>query len=88
MKLTQEPEIVTWSEMHYVFVEKIGPFMTSAPEASRPLHKLTEAIAEHNTITGYTSLYPGARLAVVGVSQDANSLITLRMVSLNRRQPN
>ena len=31
MKLTQEPETVTWPEMHYVFVEEIGPFQTSAP---------------------------------------------------------
>jgi effector-binding domain-containing protein len=57
MKLTQEPEAVTWPELNYVFVEKIGPFQSSAPEAWQQLHKVTDAIAEHNKITGYTSLY-------------------------------
>jgi effector-binding domain-containing protein len=69
MKLTQEPEIVTWPEMNYVFVEKIGPFMTSAPEAWQQLHKVTDAIAEHNKITGYTSLYKvGPKIYRAGVS--------------------
>jgi hypothetical protein len=26
MKLTEKPEVVTWPETHYVFIEKIGPF--------------------------------------------------------------
>ena len=69
MKLTQEPEIVTWPEIHYVFVEKIGPFQTSAPEAWQQLHKLTAAISEHNKITGYTSLYKvGPKIYRAGVS--------------------
>jgi DNA gyrase inhibitor GyrI len=69
MKLTEDPEIVTWPEIHYVFVEKIGPFQTSAPEAWQQLHKLTAAIAEHNNITGYTSLYKvGPKICRAGVS--------------------
>jgi len=28
LKLTEEPEVVTWPETHYVFVEKVGPFRT------------------------------------------------------------
>ena len=69
MKLTQEPEIVTWPEMDYVYVEAVGPFMTSAPEAWGQLHKLTDAIAEHNKITGYTSLYKvGPKIYRAGVS--------------------
>jgi effector-binding domain-containing protein len=69
MQLTQEPEIVTWPEVHYVFIEKIGPFQTSAPEAWGQLHKLTTAIAEHNKITGYTSLYKvGPKIYRAGVS--------------------
>ena len=69
MKLTQEPEIVTWPEIHYVLVEKIGPFQTSAPEAWQQLHKVTDAIAEHNKITGYTSLYKvGPKIYRAGVS--------------------
>ena len=69
MKLTENPETVTWPEMNYVFVEKIGPFMTSAPEAWQQLHKVTDAIAEHNQITGYTSLYKvGPKIYRAGVS--------------------
>ena len=33
MNLTEEPEIVAWPKTHYVFVEKVGPFQTNAPEA-------------------------------------------------------
>jgi effector-binding domain-containing protein len=69
LQLTEEPEIVTWPEMYYVFVEKIGPFLSSAPEAWGQLHKLTDAIAEHNKITGYTSLYKvGPKIYRAGVS--------------------
>ena len=57
MQLTLEPEMVQWPETHYVFIEKQGPFQTTAPQAWNEVHPLTGAIAEHNTITGYTSLY-------------------------------
>ena len=33
MNLTEVPEIVTWPEMHYVFMEKIGPFQNTAQQA-------------------------------------------------------
>lgn len=57
MSLTLEPEIVDRPEMHYVFVEKIGPFMNTAPGASDEAHNLAPAVLEHNEITGYMSLY-------------------------------
>ncbi len=57
MKLTQEPEIVTWPETHYVFVEKTGPFQNTAPQAWQEVHPLVPQIAEHNKVTGYMSLY-------------------------------
>ena len=57
MKLTQEPEIVTWPETHYVFIEKIGPFQDTAPKAWQELHPLAPKISETNKITGYMSLY-------------------------------
>ena len=57
MKLTQEPEIVTWPETHYVFVEKTGPFQNTAPQAWQEVHPLAAAISEDNKITGYMSLY-------------------------------
>ena len=78
MKLTQEPETVTWPELHYVFVEKTGPFQTSAPEAWQQLHKVTDAIAEHNKITGYTSLYkvsPKIYRAGVSVAEEPKNLL-------------
>ena len=57
MNLTEEPVIVTWPETHYVFVEKTGPFMTTAPQAWQTAHSLAPALSEHNLITGYMSLF-------------------------------
>ena len=57
MKLTQEPEVVTWPETHYVFVEKIGPFQNTAPQAWNEVHPLVARISENNKVTGYMSLY-------------------------------
>ena len=69
MNLTETPQIVTWPEMHYVFLEKIGPFQNTAPAAWGTLHKSVPAISEHNKITGYTSLYKvGPKIYRAGVS--------------------
>jgi effector-binding domain-containing protein len=69
MKLTQEPEIVTWPETHYVFVEKVGPFQNTAPQAWQEVHPLVPAISEGNQITGYMSLYKvGPKIYRAGVS--------------------
>ncbi len=57
MNLTQEPEITTWPATHYVFVEKVGPFMENAPQAWQSAHTFMPALAERNKITGYMSLY-------------------------------
>jgi effector-binding domain-containing protein len=57
MNLTETPEIVTWPEIHYVFIEKVGPFQNTAPQAWQNLHQLVPKILENNKITGYTSLY-------------------------------
>jgi effector-binding domain-containing protein len=57
MNLTATPEIVAWPETDYVFVEKIGPFQFTAPQAWQSAHKLTEALTRNNKITGYMSLY-------------------------------
>ena len=72
LQLTEKPEIVTWPETHYVYLEKIGPFQDTAPQAWQELHKLTPTIAEHNKITGYTSLYKvAAKIYRAGVSVEA-----------------
>ena len=67
--LTQEPDIVHWPETHYVFVEKTGPFPVNAPQAWQQAHQLIPALAEHNTITGYISLYKmGPQIYRAGVA--------------------
>ena len=72
MKLTQIPEVVLWPEMHYVFIEKIGPFQNTAAQAWQNLQQLVPGIAEHNKITGYTSLYKVApKIYRAGVSLSA-----------------
>ncbi len=69
MKLTEEPTVVTWQETHYVFVEKIGPFQETAPQAWNSVHPIVPAISEHNQVTGYTSLYKvGPKVYRAGVS--------------------
>jgi len=69
MNLTLEPEIVTWPETHYVFLERTGPFMKTAPDAWTNLHKNVPAIAEKNQITGYMSLYKmGPQIYRAGVA--------------------
>jgi DNA gyrase inhibitor GyrI len=72
MNLTQEPEIVNWPEMHYVFLEKIGPFQNTAPAAWQSLQQLAPEISKHNHIKSFTSLYKvGPKVYRAGVSLDA-----------------
>ena len=67
MNLTQAPEIVIWPETHYVFVEKIGPFMNIAPEAWQEAHSFVGALVQHNRITKAMSLYKyGAKIYRAG----------------------
>jgi len=72
MSLNEKPEIVMWPETHYVFVERIGPFMQNAPQAWQSAHTLVSALLEHNKITGYMSLYKAGPLAYrAGFALDA-----------------
>jgi effector-binding domain-containing protein len=69
INLTQEPTIVTWPETHYVFVEKIGPFQETAPQAWQTVHPLIPGVSQHNKVTGYMSLYKrGPKIYRAGVS--------------------
>lgn len=69
IKLTPDPDIVNWPETHYIFIEKIGPFQNTAPDAWQNLHQLVPRLSEHNRITGYVSLYKvGPKLYRAGVS--------------------
>jgi DNA gyrase inhibitor GyrI len=77
MKLTEEPTIVIWPETHYVFIEKIGPFQETAPQAWNSVHPIVPAISEHNRITGYMSLYkvePKIYRAGVSVAAEPKNL--------------
>ncbi|MGA2414198.1 MAG: GyrI-like domain-containing protein [Candidatus Sulfotelmatobacter sp.] len=69
MNLTEEPEIVTWPQTRYVFIESVGLFQETAPKAWQALHQLIPRIAEHNQIKGYMSLYKAApKIYRAGVS--------------------
>ncbi len=57
MNLTETPETVTWPATHYVFVEKVGSFMTNAGAAWNAAHSFVPALSERNKVVGYTSLY-------------------------------
>jgi predicted transcriptional regulator YdeE len=57
MNFTKEPEIVNFPSTHYVFVEKIGPFMSTAPAAWNSAHTFVPELSKKNQITGYMSLY-------------------------------
>jgi predicted transcriptional regulator YdeE len=76
MNLTENPEVVTWPQTHYLFVEKVGPFQTNAPQAWQSLHTFVARIAEHNQITGYMSLYKmGPLIYRAGVSVAAHPAV-------------
>ena len=67
MNLNEHPQIVNWPETHYVFVEKIGPFMENAGAAWQKAHTFVPAISGKNQITKYMSLYkPGPKIYRAG----------------------
>ena len=57
MNLTEVPDVVHWPATHYVFLERVGPFMKTAREAWQDLHALKYLIAENSQITGAMALY-------------------------------
>lgn len=57
MNLTETADIVHWPESHYVFVEKVGPFAQTAPQAWQEARATLKALAAKNQILGFTSLY-------------------------------
>ena len=69
MSLNETPEVVNWPPTHYVFIEKVGPFMQNAPQAWQDLHKLLPQIAGSSQVTGHLSLYKvGPKIYRAGVS--------------------
>jgi len=57
MNLTEVPELISLPEMHYVFVERVGPFMQNAGSAWQEAHKLAPQLRENSPVTGYMALY-------------------------------
>jgi DNA gyrase inhibitor GyrI len=57
MNLNAHPEIVNWPETHYVFVEKVGPFLENAAAAWQQAHTFVPVLSARNQITKYMSLY-------------------------------
>lgn len=71
MNLTEKPEILTWPETHYVYVERVGPLMKTAPQAWQDLHQLEPAISAHNQIIGAMALYKMPNVYRAGFSLSA-----------------
>jgi DNA gyrase inhibitor GyrI len=72
MSLIEEPEIISWPETHYLFIERVGPFMETARLCWQELHRAVPAIAEKNQITGFMSLYKGEpKIYRAGISLSA-----------------
>jgi len=57
MSMTEEPEFVTWPEIHYIFVEGIGPFQTTAPQSWQQFHANLPVLSSKYQITGFVSMY-------------------------------
>jgi predicted transcriptional regulator YdeE len=57
MQLTEKPTVAAWPATHYVFIEKIGPFQTTAPQAWQELHGLLPQVPKENDIQKHFALY-------------------------------
>jgi DNA gyrase inhibitor GyrI len=57
MNLTPKPEVVNFPATHYVYVEKTGQFLSTAPQAWKSAHAFVPELSMKNKITGYMSLY-------------------------------
>ena len=71
MQLNETPEIVTWPEMRYVFIEKTGPFLNTAPQAWQQLHQLVPEVSAHNQ-RNLQSFRPDRRLRRPAPGLDAH----------------
>ncbi len=70
MSLTNKPEIVHWGMIHYVFVERVGPFHETARKCWQEIHALIPEIAAKNQIEKHFAEYKVGPQAVyrAGVS--------------------
>lgn len=69
MNLSSKPDIISFPAIHYVCVEKTGPFHETAMKAWAELHALMPKLAEQTKIKGYMSFYKMAPMTYcAGVS--------------------
>ena len=72
MNLTETPEYITWPATHYVFAERVGPFMKNAPEAWGEAHAHLAELMQSSKIRGYMSLYkPEAQVYRAGFAVES-----------------
>jgi DNA gyrase inhibitor GyrI len=57
MNFEMGAEPVSLPAMHFVFVEKVGPFEVNAPQAWQNAHALVPELVKRNEIVGFLSLY-------------------------------
>lgn len=57
INLNENPDIVDWSETHYVYVEKVGPILQNAKDAWQEIGKAYPEISKESKIIGMMSLY-------------------------------
>ena len=57
MSASEVIDIISWPETHYVYVEKVGPFMQTAQQAWQQVHTFAAALSAHNQITGAFAMY-------------------------------
>jgi predicted transcriptional regulator YdeE len=60
INLTETPTEVQWPDQHYLFVERVGPFMETAPQCWKELHMTYLPQLKENkdiSIGSYYSLY-------------------------------
>jgi TetR/AcrR family transcriptional regulator, transcriptional repressor for nem operon len=57
LQLALSTDTAVWPDTHYVFIERIGSPPVIAAQTWADLHQLVPAMARHNTIRGFLSLY-------------------------------
>jgi DNA gyrase inhibitor GyrI len=77
MNLTKVPQTVIWPETHYIFIEKVGPFMETAKPCWNELFRHVAELKSQNECTAFFSLYkfkPDTYRAGMGVAAKPGKL--------------
>lgn len=57
MGLNEKYDTLNFPAAHYIYIEKIGSFLDTAPKAWQELHQLKDSICKENEITQIFSMY-------------------------------